>query len=106
MTSRFSIALAAPLLVSGLALAGCKTEAQKEVDQQAEAIDDSFEAEADLREAIAAGAPNAVQAQVRNQADALQLSRARFPALARVAQQSYNGPSWRRSPSSWPRCSR
>jgi len=71
MTSRFSIALAAPLLVSGLALAGCKTEAQKEVDQQAEAIDDSFEAEADLREAIAAGAPNAVQAQVRNQADAL-----------------------------------
>ncbi|GEM_PF-1342706 len=71
MTKGFNIALAAPLLVAGLALTGCKTEAQREVDQQAEAIDDSYEAEADLREAIAAGAPNAVQNEARNQAEAL-----------------------------------
>lgn len=71
MTLRFDKILAASLLVSGLALSGCKSEAQKEVDQQAKAIDKSYQSEADLKEAVAAGAPNSVQAQAHNEAEAL-----------------------------------
>lgn len=71
MKSRSTTLIAMPLLVAGLALSGCDTRAQKEVDQQAKAIDKSYEAQADLTEAVAAGAPNAVQAQAENKADAL-----------------------------------
>ncbi len=56
---------------AALAVSACDSKAQKEVDQQADAIDQSYEAEADIREAVAAGAPKDVQAQARNQAEAL-----------------------------------
>ena len=59
------------IVTAGLAVSGCQSKAQKEVGTQAEAIDKSYEAEADIKEAVAAGAPNAVQAQARNEAEAL-----------------------------------
>jgi hypothetical protein len=61
--------LAGGLFVAGLLLSGCDSQAQKEVKQQAKAIDQSYEAEADLKEAVAAGSPNAAAA--HNQAEAL-----------------------------------
>lgn len=43
----------------GLMLGGCgKSEAQKEVDKQAEAIDKSYEAQADVVEALGTNAPD------------------------------------------------
>jgi hypothetical protein len=57
------------LLAAGLALAGCDSQAQKEVKEQAKAIDKSYKAEADIKEAIAAGTPNAAAA--HNEAEAL-----------------------------------
>ena len=66
-----NIILAGSALVAGLALAGCDSKAQKEVSQQAEAIDKSYEAQAQLTEAVAAGAPNAVQQAAENKAEAL-----------------------------------
>lgn len=43
----------------GLMLSSCgKTEAQKEVDKQAEAIDKSYEAQADVVEALGTNAPD------------------------------------------------
>jgi len=71
MTGRLDTALALSVLGASLALSGCKSQAQKEVDEQAKAIDKSYEAEADIKEAVAAGAPNAVQAQAHNQAEQL-----------------------------------
>jgi hypothetical protein len=71
MKLRIDRILAVSLLVSGVALSGCKSEAQKEVDQQAKAIDKSYQSEADLKEAVVAGAPNSVQAAAHNQAEAL-----------------------------------
>lgn len=71
MKKRTRMACAAAILAAGLALSGCDTKAQKEVDEQAKAIDKSYEAEADLKEAVAAGAPNAVQARAHNEAEAL-----------------------------------
>lgn len=71
MKSRSTWIFAAPLLVTGLAISGCQSKAQKEVDQQAKAIDKSYEAQAQLTEAVAAGAPNSVQAAAENKADAL-----------------------------------
>ncbi len=56
---------------AGIMVSGCQSKAQKEVDEQAKAIDKSYEAEADIKEAVAAGAPNAVQAQAHNEADVL-----------------------------------
>jgi hypothetical protein len=61
--------LAGGLFAAGLALAGCDSQAQKEVKQQAKAVDKSYEAEADLKEAVAAGSPNAAAA--HNEAEAL-----------------------------------
>jgi len=69
MKTIFSAAWAGGLLAAGLALSGCDSQAQKEVKQQAKAIDKSYEAEADLKEAIAAGSPNAAAA--HNEAEAL-----------------------------------
>jgi hypothetical protein len=62
-------ALTGGLFAAGLALAGCDSQAQKEVKEQAKAIDKSYEAEADIKEAVAAGTPNAAAA--HNQAEAL-----------------------------------
>jgi predicted nucleic acid-binding Zn-ribbon protein len=47
--------------IFALALAACSdddTEAQDQIREQAEAIDQSYEAEADLEEALAEGGPN------------------------------------------------
>ncbi|OYW44743.1 MAG: hypothetical protein B7Z08_08225 [Sphingomonadales bacterium 32-68-7] len=55
--------------ILGLALAGCDSAAENEVEQTAEAIDESYEAEADLVEAQEAGGPN--EAAAESQADAL-----------------------------------
>jgi outer membrane murein-binding lipoprotein Lpp len=46
------------LAAAGFALAGCDSQAENEVEQTATAIDESYEAEADLVEAMEAGGPN------------------------------------------------
>ena len=51
------------------ALAGCDSAAENEVEQTAEAIDESYEAEAALVEAQEAGGPS--EAAAEQQADAL-----------------------------------
>jgi predicted component of type VI protein secretion system len=71
MNRILSAALGLPLVAAGIALAGCQSQAQKEVDQQAKAIDKSYEAEADLKEAVAAGAPKAVRVAVHDKAEDL-----------------------------------
>jgi hypothetical protein len=63
-----STALSA-LAAYGLALAGCDSQAENEVEQTAEALDESYEAEADLTEAMEAGGPNEEAAEAK--ADAL-----------------------------------
>ena len=42
---------------AALALAACDSQAENQVERQAEAIDQSYEAEADLKESLAQGAP-------------------------------------------------
>lgn len=42
----------------GLGLAGCDSKAEKEVNRQAEAIDESYEAQADVVEAMGKGSPD------------------------------------------------
>jgi methylmalonyl-CoA mutase cobalamin-binding subunit len=49
---------AATAATLGLATTGCDSPAQQEVDAQAEAIDEAYEADADLVEAYAEGGPN------------------------------------------------
>ena len=71
MNKLFGITCLAPVALAGLALSGCGSKAQKEVDEQAKAIDKSYEAEADIKEAVAAGAPKAEQARAHNEAEAL-----------------------------------
>ena len=63
-----SAALSA-LAAGALALAACDSQAENEVEQTAEALDESYEAEADLVEAMEAGGPNEEAAETR--ADAL-----------------------------------
>lgn len=53
----------------GLTLAACDSAAENEVEQTATAIDESYEAEADLVEAMEAGGPN--EAAAEKEADAL-----------------------------------
>lgn len=53
----------------GLALAGCDSAAEQEVEKTAEAIDESYEAQADMLEASEAGGPS--EAAAEKQADAL-----------------------------------
>jgi len=60
-----------PLSVLALSLAGCDSPAQEQVDQQAEAIDKSYEAQADVVESLAEGAPEADQQAAEKRADAL-----------------------------------
>lgn len=52
-----------------MTLAACDSAAENQVEQTAEAIDESYEAEADLIEAVEAGGPNEEAADA--QADAL-----------------------------------
>jgi outer membrane murein-binding lipoprotein Lpp len=50
--------LVAAAAATGLALAGCDSQAENEVEQQAEAIDEAYEADADLEEAMTDGGPD------------------------------------------------
>ena len=43
---------------TGFALAGCDSKAENEVEQQATAIDEAYEADADLEEAMTEGGPD------------------------------------------------
>ena len=63
------LALFAAVAASGLALAACDSQAENEVEQTAEAIDEADEAQADLIEAVEAGGPNEEAAE--RQADAI-----------------------------------
>lgn len=69
--TRSAAVITAALL--GLTLAACQndTPAQKEIEQQAEAIDESYEAEAEVVESLAEGAPKAEQKAAEAQADQL-----------------------------------
>ncbi len=49
---------AAMVLATGLTLAACDSQAENEVEDLAEAVDESYEAEAGLEEALAEGGPN------------------------------------------------
>lgn len=53
----------------GLALAACDSQAENEVEQQATAIDEAYEADAELEESLAAGGPREEAAEER--ADAM-----------------------------------
>ena len=57
------------LAALGLALAACDSEAENQVEQQAEAIDEADEAQADLIESLEEGGPNEEAAE--EQADAI-----------------------------------
>jgi outer membrane murein-binding lipoprotein Lpp len=43
---------------TGFALAGCDSRAENEVEEQATAIDEAYEADADLEEAMTEGGPD------------------------------------------------
>lgn len=68
---KFRTPTLAALGAAGLALAGCDSQAENEVEQQAEALDEAYEADADLTEAYAEGAPEAVQDAAEKEADRL-----------------------------------
>lgn len=59
----------AAVAAAGFALTGCDSQAENEVEQTAEAIDESYEAEADLVQSMEAGGPNEEAAEA--EADAL-----------------------------------
>jgi hypothetical protein len=61
--------LFAAVAASGLALAGCDSKAENEVEEQATAIDEAYEADADLEEALTEGGPDEAAGEAR--ADAL-----------------------------------
>ena len=48
----------AAVAATGLALAGCDSKAENEVEEQATAIDEAYEADADLEEAMTEGGPD------------------------------------------------
>lgn len=60
-TARRTAPILALATALGLAACGSETEAQKEVGAQAEAIEESYDAEAELVESLAEGAPEAEQ---------------------------------------------
>jgi hypothetical protein len=69
-------ALIASLLPASLAVAGCDSQGTKEVKQTAKAIDQSYEAQADVVEAAGKNAPdsNATEAKadaLRNEGEAI-----------------------------------
>ena len=47
----------AAVAATGFALAGCDSQAENEVEEQATAIDEAYEADANLEEAITEGGP-------------------------------------------------
>lgn len=51
------LAIAVTTAAFGLALSGCDSQAENQVEQQAEAIDEAYEADADLEEAMTQGGP-------------------------------------------------
>jgi hypothetical protein len=61
--------MAVAVAMTGLILAGCDSQAENEVEKTAEAIDESYEAQAGVVEAVEAGGPNEKAAE--KQADAL-----------------------------------
>ena len=63
------LAIFAAATAAGLALVGCDSEAENQVEQTATAIDEADEAQADLIEAMEEGGPNEEAAEV--QADAI-----------------------------------
>lgn len=69
MKRLFSMAMIGPVALLGLTVGGCDSQAKKEVKEQAEAIDQSAKADADLMEARALGSPEANA--VHNEAEAL-----------------------------------
>jgi hypothetical protein len=69
MKKLFESAVVAGLAAVCLTTAACDSQATKEVKKQADAIDQSYEAEADLKEASALSAPN--ENAVHEEADAL-----------------------------------
>lgn len=67
MTKRLIFTAAAA--ATGFALAACDSEAENQVEEQATAIDEAYEADADLEEAMTAGGPEEQAGEAR--ADAL-----------------------------------
>ncbi|MES2699556.1 MAG: hypothetical protein V4647_08095 [Pseudomonadota bacterium] len=63
------LAAAAALLAPALALAACDSSAENQTEEIAEAVDKSYEAEADLLEAAEEGGPN--EAAAESSADVL-----------------------------------
>jgi uncharacterized lipoprotein NlpE involved in copper resistance len=59
----------AAVAATGFALAGCDSQAENEVEEQATAIDEAYEADADLEEAMTEGGPDEAAGEAR--ADAL-----------------------------------
>ena len=52
------LAILAAVAAGGFALAGCDSKAENEVEEQAEAIDEAYEADANLEEALTEGGPD------------------------------------------------
>jgi uncharacterized lipoprotein NlpE involved in copper resistance len=52
------LAIIAATAAFGFALAGCDSKAENEVEEQAEAIDEAYEADADLEESLTQGGPD------------------------------------------------
>ena len=48
----------AAVAATGFALAGCDSQAENEVEEQATAIDEAYEADAELEEAMTEGGPD------------------------------------------------
>lgn len=69
MNKLHHVGLTAAFATLALGLAGCDSQAQKEVKQQADAIDKADEAKANLIDSIAATSSNA--AAMHNEADAI-----------------------------------
>jgi uncharacterized lipoprotein NlpE involved in copper resistance len=59
----------AAVAATGFALAGCDSQAENEVEEQATAIDEAYEADANLEEAMTEGGPEEEAGEAR--ADAL-----------------------------------
>ena len=66
-----TIITSALIATAALTLAGCDSQGTKEVKEQAKAIEQSYDAQADLVEAGAKNAPDNVSDLAENRADAL-----------------------------------
>ena len=69
MTMPAKLPAIALISATALALGACDSKAENQVERQAEAIDESYEAEANLKESLAQGAPTEEAAEA--QADKL-----------------------------------